>query len=241
MPKQLYNEGRITGMSAFESYIKKALETDPDNPPASETEWLSASLAMGSSMLVKIKASDTTKSGPQSIDIAFPTKCRLCAANNVVAQLFSGKGYYGGNATERWASKVTEYSPLISNDATASPNGVVTTGSGIPKKADAHFDDTKRGQLVDYMKILDGVILQPGTWSNNASKPPQKEFAPDLSKPPILRILFSDRLENDIEIMMVGFTNRVVVQGETGVDTSVNTASPESGDFLGPACFPWSS
>ena len=54
MPKEIWNEGRVTGLSAYEIYVKQHLVEDPANPPATEREWLSASIAMGSSMLLKV-------------------------------------------------------------------------------------------------------------------------------------------------------------------------------------------
>ena len=54
MPRQIWNEGRVQGYSAYEIYLKQALSDDPDLQPATEREWLASSIACGSSMVVKI-------------------------------------------------------------------------------------------------------------------------------------------------------------------------------------------
>ena len=40
MPKIIYNEGRVVGLSAYETYVKNHIAEDPNTPPASEREWL---------------------------------------------------------------------------------------------------------------------------------------------------------------------------------------------------------
>ena len=70
MPKQIWNEGRVVGYSAYEIYVKQHLLEDPSSPPASEREWLASSLAMGSSMLVKIpKITQTSEDSHTYLDI----------------------------------------------------------------------------------------------------------------------------------------------------------------------------
>ena len=232
MPKNIYNEGRVVGFSSYEVYVKQHAEIDPDTPPATEREWLASSLAMGASMLLKIPAEAENIKGPHNVEIPFPAGTQLCAASTVIANLFTGKGYYG--SAGQWAKKIESYSPLISNDASASPDG-----SSMPMKPAADWEKPKRELLVEYMKVIDGVILQPGTWTDNEAKPPQKDFSPDLSKTPILRLLVADRIERDIEILFTGFSIRTVVSGEVVLDSAVNTLEPDSGDFLGPGAYPW--
>ena len=59
MPRQLWNEGRVVGLSAYEVYLKQHLSKNPDIEPATEIEWLAASIASGSSMILKISAHET--------------------------------------------------------------------------------------------------------------------------------------------------------------------------------------
>ena len=71
--RKIYNEGRIQGLSSYEIYAKLHQSVDPNNPPASEREWLASSLAMGASMLLKIEA-DTNHEDNENWtkDIQFP-------------------------------------------------------------------------------------------------------------------------------------------------------------------------
>ena len=93
------------------------------------------------------------------------------------------------------------------------------------------------------MKIVDGIVVQPGTWTANdaENKPPTKDFSPKLSTYPKLRLFFSDKVENPFFILLTGFTLRTVIKGVSGTDTATNTASPQDGDFLGPAAYPWAN
>ena len=73
MGVNLFNLGRVVGLSAYEIYLKQHDSIDPDSNPASEREWLSSSLSMGSSMLVKINKTENKGSKENWIlDIPFP-------------------------------------------------------------------------------------------------------------------------------------------------------------------------
>ena len=65
MPRTIYNEGRVVGLSAYEAYVKQHLLEDPTSAPASEKEWLASSLAMGASMILKVP----TVSASSSIEL----------------------------------------------------------------------------------------------------------------------------------------------------------------------------
>lgn len=247
MPRQIWNEGRVVGYSAYEVYLKHALSVDPDHEPATEKEWLASMMAMGSSMLLRIGAdpAGTEYDGLHYVDIQFPADSRLCAANTIIASFFDGEGYIGDNSsntTTAWATKVTSYGSLIKNDSSNSPNGTVGHDGLIPPlNKTAIANDSIASQIKEYMKIVDGIIIQPGTWVNNPNKPPQKDFTPTLSEYPRLRIAFSERVTTPFFLLLTGFTNRSVVDGVTGFETAVNTQSPSDGDFLGPWAFPWSA
>lgn len=236
MPRELWNEGRVVGYSAYEMYVRHHLSVDPEHTPASEKEWLASMMAMGSSMLLKIGTEEESVSGKHYIEVEFPLKSRLCAANNIIASFFSGEGYVDSTETG-WSTKVIDYGPLISNTSFSSPNETT-----IPTANITSLPAETIGQIREYMKIIDGIVIQPGTWTINPNTPPQKDyFKPTLSSVPKLRILLSDRIEKAFYILLTGFTNRTVVNGQTGFGSAVNTQSPEDGDFLGPWAFPWTA
>ena len=240
MSRTLYNEGRVVGYSAYEIYVRQLLATDPSATPSTEKEWLASMMAMGSSLLLRV-GKDTT-SGAHYRDIQLPTTTSLCAANNIIASFFSGEGYIGSVAdtADAWATKVTDYGNLISNTSESSPSGTTTHSSSIPTKSSVAISDDTMNQLESYIKITDGIIIQPGTWTTNANTPPAKDFSPTLSDYPMLRLSFSDTVETPFYILLTGFTNKGVVVGTTGF-ASVNTDSPQDGDFLGPWAFPWAA
>lgn len=238
MARQLYNEGRVTGFSAYEIYVKQHASEDPDTDPATEREWLSSSLGMGSSMLVKIPA-DVAHSEDENwmLDIQFPSNTTLAAANTIVASFFRGDAEYDGN----WATRVTSYGDLISNTSSSYPSGSLNHNSSIPHGDIDDWDEEEKSMLADYMKIVDGIIIHPGTWSTSANQPPQMDLAPNLGDYPRLRLHIRGPINNNLQILLTGFTIGVIVKGMTGIDGSNNEINPENGDFLGPACFPWSA
>ena len=238
MARELYNMGRIVGMSAYEIYVKQHASEDPVNPPASEREWLASSLAMGTSMLLKIPAN--TAHGETDnwvLDIQFPSNTILCAANTIIASFFRGEGVYDGN----WATRVSSYGDLISNTSASSPNGNLNHGSTIPQGTVDEWNEEEKETLADYMKIVDGIIIHPGTWSDSAKTPPQKDLAPNMGDYPRIRLHIRGPINNDLQILLTGFTIRTVVKGMTGLDGSTNTTAPQNGDFLGPGQFPWAA
>lgn len=238
MPREIYNEGRVVGLSAYETYVKQHLSEDPNTPPATEREWLASSLAMGSSLLLKVPNVSQADDAHTFLDIYLPTNSKLAAANTIVATFFDGDAIFSGN----WATKVTDYGQLISNTSSSSPSGDVGPTGTIPRKTLSDLSDTKKQQLSDYIKIYDGVVIQPGNWVDNTSKPPQKDFKANLANPyPRVRLHVLGPITSNPLILLTGFTIRSVLAGTVGQDTSVNTTSPQDGDFLGPAVFPWAA
>lgn len=241
----LYNEGRVVGYSAYELYVKQQQSIDPDTPPASERQWLASTIAMGSSMLLRVDANTNHEDGDLWVyERQFPTNTSLCAANTIIASFFSGDANY---TSQGWATKVTDYGQLISNTAQSSPNGQVRPTGQIPNKSLTDWTDAEKEQLSQYLKIVDGIIIQPGTWTDaGGNKPPQKDFDPDLDdqnlqKYPRIRLLIKGPIKRQFQILLTGFTIRTVVQGVTGLDSALETPNPENGDFLGPGQFPWSA
>ena len=229
----LYNEGRVCGYSSYEIYVKHHLATNPDVPPASERQWLAASIAMGSSMLLKLPANT---SHPESEDwmyeVSFPANSMLCAANTIVASYFRGDGNFNGV----WADRITDYGDLISNTETLAPSDTT-----VPTKSIDNWNQSEKQSLRDYLKIIDGIIIQPGNWLDSENKPPQKDFVPDLSKTCILRLHIKGQITAPVNILFTGFTINTVIDGVSGLDGATNTPDPQNGDFLGPGQFPWAN
>lgn len=238
MPRELYNEGRVVGLSAYEIYVKQHQAEDPSVPPASEKEWLASTIAMGSSMLLQVPQNIAHSTNEVWMyEVQLPSDTRLCAANTIVASFFKGNAVYSSN----WARRITDYGDLISNTSESSPSGNLNHGSSIPYQTMENWTDDEKKQLSQYMRILDGVVIQPGTWSHSSNKPPEKDFSPNLGDYPRIRIQIKGPVEVPFQILFTGFTIRAVVKGVSGLDSSTSTFSPQDGDFLGPATFPWSA
>lgn len=238
MSRTLYNEGRVVGLSAYEVYVKQHAAEDPSNPPATERQWLASTVAFGSSMILKV---------PQNIahgeeenwvyEVQFPSSTRLCAANTVIASYFRGQAVYSG----QWATRISSYGDLISNTSSLSPSGNLNHGSSVPQGTVDEWTESEKLEMAQYLKIVDGVIIQPGTWSDSSNKPPQKDFTPNLGDYPRIRLHIRGRIESEFQILLSGFTIRTVVKGISGLDSSTDTPNPQDGDFLGPGQFPWAS
>lgn len=244
--KQIYNEGRVVGYSTYELYVKNAIAKGAD-VIATEQEWLASSLAMGSSMLVKIPNHTSTD---QFIDIPFPSETLLSAANTIVATFFDGSAEYENN----WATKITDYGKGIKNSGSGSPSGYLNAGD-VPHKDAVHGEppiDTTYRQFQDYLRITDGMIIQAGTWTPTGGTPSsdltevQIKAEGSKSPVPVLRLYFdyNGSITTQPQILLTGFTDRNVLLGVSGVvGGSTNTATNhyKNGGFLGPSVFPWGS
>lgn len=234
MPRQIWNEGRVQGYSAYEIYLKQALSDDPDLQPATEREWLASSIACGSSMVVKIPK---TSNDSGYLDIALPENSKLCAANVIFANLFIGDCEYDKNSY--FAKRVINYGFCISNTLNIHPN---VDGTQIPTTDDDISLESVLSYSESYNKIVDGVVIQPGKWKETGDENGQyMDLSPDMSKSPFIRIFYSGKIEYSVQVMLTGFTIRSVISGVCGIDGSYNATSPEDGTFLGPAQFPWAA
>lgn len=234
MPRQIWNEGRVQGYSAYEIYLKQALSDDPDLQPATEREWLASSIACGSSMVVKIPK---TSNDAGYLDIPLPENSKLCAANVIFANLFLGYCEYDINSY--FAKRVINYGFCISNTLNFHPD---TNGTQIPTTYDDISLESVLSYSEAYNKIIDGVVIQPGKWKETGDEAGQyMDLSPDMSKSPFIRIFYSGKIESTIQIMLTGFTIRSVISGVCGIDGSYNATSPQDGTFLGPAQFPWAA
>lgn len=234
MPRQIWNEGRVQGYSAYEIYLKQALSDDPDLQPATEREWLASSIACGSSMVVKIPK---TSNDAGYLDISLPENSKLCAANVIFANLFLGDCEYDINSY--FAKRVINYGFCISNTLNFHPD---TNGTQIPTTDDDISLESVLSYSEAYNKIIDGVVIQPGKWKETGDEAGQyMDLSPDMSKSPFIRIFYCGKIESTIQIMLTGFTIRSVISGVCGIDGSYNATSPQDGTFLGPAQFPWAA
>ena len=238
MSKEIWNLGRVCGFSAYELYLRYIALEAPGVTPATEKEWLSSMLTMGNSMLLRIGTDSV--SGVHYRDIALPANSKICAANTIFASYFAGSGATSSDSADYtgFATRVTDYGPLIYNTSESHPSG-----STVPPTSTNVGDLTEdmKAQIPEYLKIIDGIVIQPGTWSESALKPPYCDFKPDLTEVPTIRISFSDRVNTPFFILLTGFSNKFVVQGVSGTDTATGSQSPDDGDFLGPWVFPWAS
>ena len=241
MPRTLYNEGRVVGYSAYEIYCRQLYATDPTATPSDEKAWLAATLAMGSSMLLRVGSDNID--GNHYRNIQLPETSKLCAANNIMASFFIGEGDIG-DATDSdsvWITKVTDYGSLIGNNDTVFPSGIYTHNVQPSPKSDVSISESMYDQVLSYMNITDGIIIQPGTWTDNSDAPPKMNFAPTLADYPMLRLSFADKVETPFYLLLTGFTDKGILIAESALTHSTSTTNPEDGDFLGPAVFPWSA
>lgn len=255
MPGIIYNEGRVTGFSAYEIYVRQHMaELGEDVPVASEREWLASMLDGGSAVLIKvpknISAAEPHDTSWHYIDIALPSDTKLCAANTITGHMFFGHGNYASGSN--FATSVASYGDLVGNTSTNHPssNSTSVNSNTVPPVAGATSLDAYKDAVRLYSKIVDGVVIQPGHWSvnqNAGSAGPAYYLDPDLTKYPVVRLKIAvaakTDFNKDIEILLVGWTNRSVVVGQVGTDTAAmsGTPSPSDGDFIGPATFPWAS
>lgn len=236
MPKEIWNMGRVAGYSAYEIYVRQHQAEDPDTKPATERQWLASSLAMGSSLLLKIPEVTNVDDGEiHDIQVALPAGTRLCAANTIIGSFFLGDATVIEGST--WAQCVTDYGPLIRNTSSSYP----TSPSNVPSDSKEDISETEIYQLQGYLSIIDGIVYQPGTWSEATKQPPKKDFKPDMSGVGTVRIRFKGKISESFWILLTGFTMRSVLVGETGLDGVVPSTEPQNGDFLGPQQFPWAN
>ena len=257
--KTLYNEGRVVGLSAYELYVKTMLSRNPMASILSESQWLAASLSTNNSMILKV-AKNTL---PGYHDYMLPEGSDLCGCTCMFASVFEGEVVTDEN--DMWATSVDDYGRLISNNGEIHPR---TPGmpEDVPVKIDyREIPETFLRQSREYMKISTGLMLQPGSWTDNVfyetlllpngeallTPDNQEILAPlanedakmtlrvDLSKRGFIRLLFDEEIEEDFYIFFHGLSYKNILAGMSGFDNLLNTDDPENGDFLGPQSFPW--
>lgn len=268
MSKIIYNEGRVVGYSAYEIYVQQFLSQNPDGQPATEREWLASTLALGSSILFKFPAINQSENSETYVDIPLPSNSQLCAANTVIATYFNGDAKLDDNGI--FAIQVSDYGELISNTSELYPTDAPTqldVSTNVPVKPQSEFvwSNSKIQKLHSYLQILSGIVIQPGYWTSPensynlvyvlnggslnpltadaAASAPWSDFTPNMSQTSVLRFHVKGTISEQHRplLLISGFSNRAVVTGETGIDSSLQELHPENGDFLGPAMFPWAN
>ena len=243
MPREIYNEGRVIGLSAYEIYLRRFLSDNPDGTPATEQEWLASSIAMGSSLLLEVPE-NAGMDGFWFIDIDLPLNSTLCAANTIIASYFFGTGHTAGTATVLnhtddpdfvagswgWRRPAYSYGKLLPDGSgyykEENPSDF-PTGNSI----DITISD-KQG-LLGYMQFVDGLVLQPGTRNAMTFDP----MLGDENKP-CLRFLCNGKIQGRFRMLLTGFTLKSIVQSISKTKVTGNLAN---GEFLGPSAYPWAN
>lgn len=235
MSQELYNLGRVTGLSAYELNVKQQLSEYPDLPSMTEKEWIASTVTAGASLILKIPAG--TSRGPH--DFPLPQDSSLCSGNSLLAYPFAGQCECSSSG---WATKVISYGPLISNTEDVHPVTPGTSSTDIPMSLTTPEDvEHMIERMKDYSKIVDGIIFQGGTWSDSETVPNQT-FKPDFHLGSTIRIYFDEPTTNDIYVLFTGLVNKAVVAGAAKLDSDpVTSPDPQDGDFIGPEVYPWGS
>ena len=252
MSREIYNEGRVVGYSAYEIYLKNHLLKYPNIAPASENQWLTANIGAGASMILKIDPMTQpigtipyTGDSSRTLYVyraTLPRASVLASATNLYASYFAGNCEFNSNG---WATKVIDYGAFISNTSTSSPGSGVVASSSVPYgTSSSAYDETKRLQMMDYMKIVDGGVVQAGEWPQTSSGQPFRDFMARFDQwgamDAVSVVLVTDgKLNNGTTILISGFQDNFIVSGNSSAGGSTSSGHPQDGDFLGPACIPW--
>jgi hypothetical protein len=149
MPQEIYNEGRVVGLSAWEIFLRNSLGNGvPENEIPDENKWLASMIGSGASMILRVPQG--TAAGIK--DFPLPQGSNLSAAGLIVANPFIGTCSW--DETNTWANKVISYGPLIQNDGDASPSN-----TDVPPQVDTIADYTDyRNSLAEFLKIPEGIV-----------------------------------------------------------------------------------
>lgn len=245
MGQEIYNEGRVVGLSAWEIFAKNAEANgvDPADIPG-EAQWLTSMIGAGASMILRVPAG--TVAGVN--DFRLPQGSNLTAAGVIIANPFMGQCEWSGST---WATKVISYGPLVLNDDT-----------DYPTSADVPADDTYNKQDYDYIRncvsefaqITDGVVFtNNATWVPSHDGEPEKDIDPNFNESStVVRLYVSATLKYDVYILLTGFQNKRILQGlskfateDGGISAGGSTDTDENdwvnGGLVGPEVIPWAS
>lgn len=231
--REIYNEGRVVGLSAYEIYVRQVLSSDPNADVLTEQEWLSAALGANTSMILKVPSG--TAAGYH--DFVLPEGSDLCGCSIIYGSLFEGA--VNVDSSGYWATAVTDYGRLVSNSSSSHP---VTPGQpeDVPTKPNPEtIPSTYSNQCDEYLKITSALMFQPGQWNLESIPDGRYSLTPDLQERGFIRLAIHEVITQDILILFHGFSYKPLLL--TGVINSrtADDRKPENGDFLGPVEFPW--
>lgn len=245
MAQEIYNEGRVVGLSAWEIYVKNALSNGvlPEDIP-DERQWLAQMLGNGASMILKIPAGTT-----QGVhDYTLPTGSELSAAGTIIANPFMGTCTMDID-TDTWATKVESYGGLLQNTYDSSPSD---DGATVPY--DENYNNLAYGNIVaDFVKITDGIVYTKNAHWYQTGDIPQKDIDPNFNESTtVIRLYIDSTINNDVYVLFTGFTNKRILQTLSGWahvegglsaygSTDVLHNDWANGGMVGPEIIPWAS
>lgn len=243
MSKQIYNEGRVVGLSQYEIFVKNWLSNTAtkDIDPPSEQEWLASTVGPGNSLLLKMFPDESHRDDEVWIyETHLPEGTNLCGCNPVIASLFIGDGAPTGD-TEVWPKYVNSYGDTVTNKTKQNLGSVLDpTLENLPYDTDLPNYGTINTVIEQYSKIVDGTILQGGTWELNTEKGVY-DFKPDLSSnsKSMIRMQIKGKITQKFYILLTGLNYKSTIQGVSGLDGSIDKSGSQNGAYLGPAQYPW--
>lgn len=154
MGQEIYNEGRVVGLSAWEIFAKHAEAAGvPSSVIPNENQWLTAMIGAGASMILRIPAATTA--GIHDFDL--PLGSNLTSAGVIIANPFMGACDWDN--THTWATKITSYSPLILNNPVDYPTNI-----DVPQD-DTYTTAVYKDTVSEFTKITDGIVFtKNATW-----------------------------------------------------------------------------
>ena len=249
--RTLYNEGRVRGLDAYESYIRQMLATNPEATILSEREWLSSIMNAGSSMVLKIAAGTTAGYH----DYELPEASDLCACTSIHASIFRG-AVNVDNEQGYWGTEIIDNGTLLRNDAEVYPS-TPGTPSFVPTMPNPEvISSAYAEQCRNYAKVIAGLAFQPGEWFANSPELLTENgvelttedgvvlladmwlrYIPNFSGRAFIRLAFSADITSDFYILLSGFTMKTIASGSSGLEQP-GTSDPANGGYLGPQEIP---
>ena len=249
MAQEIFNEGRVVGLSAWELFYKEAIGKGvaPESVP-NEPQWLASMIGMGNSVILKVPAG--TSAGIH--DFELPQGCNLAAAGVVVANPFMGTCAW---STSNWATKITSYSSLVLNTSTEGKNPPVEDSNTVPCDESSYENGEFFDCVTEFAKLADGVVLiKNANWiPTPLGEFPEKDIDPDFNaSSTVVRLYLSSATQHDVAVLLTGFTNKRILQAVSGYaidedgvavggSTDIDHNDWENGGMLGPEIVPWAS
>jgi len=251
MPQEIYNEGRVVGLSAWEIFAKTKLDggTPPEDIP-NEREWLASMIGSGASMILRVPAHSSGV-----LDFELPENSNLTAAGAILATPFIGSCDWTDTAPY-WAKRVKSYGRhLILND---SDDGYPSAdGTSVP------FYNTSpsaySGVVKEYVKITDGIVYtKKARWAPIGGSPAAISPYEDIvdtnfnESTTVIRLYISDEIDVNVDILFTGFANKRIIEGfaahaedegdhTVGGSCDIDNNDWKNGGMLGPEMIPWAS